>query len=228
VVLFDRVLISTLLFSPLRRCPSSRRIRAWLIPSYTPAVQAGCKKWPKLNGRDDRDLLEITANVSNVITSITPTQAAIQTVTSVVVEPPTGSAEAFELQIRQSSCLNWLQAPNSTVCCDQNSGEWIEAPIQEDTIASDPACPTVVDIVGQNGEMVASDTQTAPAAARTTFSIVQQNYCTGEMRLPNSTVCCDMSSGVWVPAPVIRDTVDTNSIPAACPTTNAGSGWINT
>lgn len=226
MILFDNVPISSLRFSPSCKCPALITIWKSLTLLDSPAVQAGCKKWPKPNARGDRDLLEITANVSNAITSIAPIQSVVETVTSVGSEPPTGSAEAFELQIRQSSCLNWIEAPNSTVCCDQSSGEWIKAPIQRDTAAKDPACPTTVDVVGLDGQMVASDTQGAPAAAQTTFSNVQQNYCTGEMRLPNSTVCCDMSSGVWVPAPVIRDTLATGLVSAACPTTKAGSELI--
>lgn len=195
---------------------------------YSPAVQAGCKRWPKPNSRDDRGLLDITANVSNAITSIKSNQSVVETITNVDSGPPTSSAEAFVLQVRQSSCLSWVEAPNSSVCCDQSSGEWIEAPIQRDTVATDPACPTVVSGVGQDGQMVASNIQAAPAAVQSTFSHVQQNYCTGEMRLPNSTVCCDMSSGLWVPAAVIRDTVATGMVSAACPITYAGSGRIHT
>ncbi len=223
---FSSAIFSSFDFVPLHSAASLKMKSLTL--SRSSGVQAGCKKWPRLRSRGNRGLLDIAANVSNVITSNTPIQSAIKTVTTADVEPPANSPDALILQRRQSSCLNWAEAPNSTVCCDQNSGEWIEAPIQRDTASTDPACPTVVEGVGSDGQMVASNTQTAPAVAQTTFSNVQTNYCTGQMHLPNSTVCCDMSSGLWVPAPVIRDTMATIMVSAACPTTKSMGGLINT
>lgn len=214
-------------FIPLHSAASLNRKSLTL--SRSSAVQASCKKWPRLRGRGNRGLLDIAANVSDVNSSITSIQPAIETVTRVDLKPPGSSPNAFVLQSRQSSCLNWAEAPNSTVCCDQESGEWIKAPVQRETAAIDPACPSIVDIVGSDGQMVASNTRTAPAVAQTTFSNVQANYCTGQMHLPNSTVCCDMSSGLWVPAPVIRDTTATIMVSAACPTSpSVMGGLINT
>lgn len=199
----------------------------------SPAVRAGCSQWPKVDSRD-HELLEISPNASSTVDSTTSTQLAIETPTSEDLQLSDGSSTPLELRARQSSCLNWLEAPNSTVCCDQSSGEWVELQLQRDNISSDPACPTDAWSIGQDGSSVASAVQSAPAAAQTTYSAAQQDYCTGEMSLPNSTVCCDMSSGVWIPAPVIRDTTATDLVSAACPTGNAGSegsasggGYIN-
>lgn len=151
----------------------------------------------------------------------------MQTLTSVDYDAPTGIADILPLEIRQDSCLSWTQAPNQTVCCDESSGEWVLLSVQRDgteaaTMAV--ACQDQVGVVTDSGAAVASNVAPPPAAATTAASIIQQDYCSGEMQLPNATVCCDMSSGVWVPAPVQRDSMATNMVSAACPTTDDGTG----
>ena len=79
--------------------------------------------------------------------------------------------------------------------------------------------------VGADGGVVVSNVQVTEAApTTTTTSYIQQDYCNEAMQLPNYTVCCDRSSGLWVPAPVIRDAPVTVSVSAACPTFDSGSG----
>ena len=66
--------------------------------------------------------------------------------------------------------------------------------------------------------------ETIAAATSAPASYIQQDYCSEAMELPNATVCCDMSSGLWVAAPVIRDSAATESVSAACPNSGDGSG----
>ena len=108
----------------------------------------------------------------------------------------------------------------------------METAVQRDySNGESPACPTEAGYITSNGGAVVSDV--APAAVPTSpVSLLQQDYCNGEMELPNATVCCDMSTGQWVPAAVIRDTMATVSVSAACPTSESGnaggsSGSIN-
>ncbi|CAD6591956.1 MAG: hypothetical protein ASARMPRED_005880 [Alectoria sarmentosa] len=53
-----------------------------------------------------------------------------------------------------------------------------------------------------------------------------QNFCNDAVYAPNVTVCCDESTGLWVPAPVIRDGPATSSMSASCPQTTAGTGGV--
>lgn len=62
-----------------------------------------------------------------------------------------------------------------------------------------------------------------------------QDFCNDAVYAPNATVCCDESTGLWVPAPVIRDGPAASSVSASCPQSTggtrgvgAGSGVINT
>ena len=62
-----------------------------------------------------------------------------------------------------------------------------------------------------------------------------QNFCNDALYAPNASVCCDETTGVWVPAAVIRDESLASSVSASCPQTTegtggvgAGSGFINT
>ena len=51
-----------------------------------------------------------------------------------------------------------------------------------------------------------------------------QNFCNGAVYAPNQTVCCDETTGLWKPAPVIRDGRPSHSIDASCPQMTGGSG----
>ena len=51
-----------------------------------------------------------------------------------------------------------------------------------------------------------------------------QNFCNGAIYAPNQTVCCDETTGLWKPAPVIRDGRPSHSIDASCPMNTGGSG----
>lgn len=64
---------------------------------------------------------------------------------------------------------------------------------------------------------------------------VLQGFCNDAVYAPNATVCCDESTGLWVPAPVIRDGPAASLVSASCPQNTggaggvgAGSGFINT
>ena len=55
-----------------------------------------------------------------------------------------------------------------------------------------------------------------------------QNFCNGAVYAPNQTVCCDETTGLWKPAPVIRDGRPSHSIDASCPQNTGGSGGPGT
>lgn len=62
-----------------------------------------------------------------------------------------------------------------------------------------------------------------------------QDFCNDAVYAPNASVCCNESTGVWVPAPVIRDGPAESLVSASCPQNTggtggggAGSGFINT
>lgn len=244
--------------------------------------------WPRNGAR-----LEIRATSSDATSPITPDLSASEYSDDGDSEPYIEYTDSSTLQPRQSSCKDWTQAPNSSVCCDQYTGLWTPVDIESDEIAADPACRHVVALVGQNGGMVysatssaqtasatatssckdwtqapnssvccdhnsgqwidteietddpeckhivgsinsnggvvysvvSSSTQTTPPAASSTWSSAQQNYCTGQMRLPNSSVCCDMSNGLWRATGIQTDDNDPTMIDAACP--DQGPGSIN-
>ncbi len=51
--------------------------------------------------------------------------------------------------------------------------------------------------------------------------------CEGAVKAPNNTVCCDVSSGLWIPAPVVRDGATASTANPACPiSTGIGSGGV--
>lgn len=51
-----------------------------------------------------------------------------------------------------------------------------------------------------------------------------QSFCNGAVYAPNQTVCCDETTGLWRPAPVIRDGRPSHSIDASCPQMTGGTG----
>lgn len=53
-----------------------------------------------------------------------------------------------------------------------------------------------------------------------------QNFCNNAVYAPNATVCCDESTGLWVPAPVIRDGPAASSVSASCPANTGGTGGV--
>lgn len=53
-----------------------------------------------------------------------------------------------------------------------------------------------------------------------------QNFCNDAVYAPNGTVCCDESTGLWIPAPVIREGRETSSLSANCPQNTGGTGGV--
>lgn len=53
-----------------------------------------------------------------------------------------------------------------------------------------------------------------------------QNFCNDAVYAPNTTVCCDESTGLWVPAPVIRDGPAASFVSASCPASTGGTGGV--
>lgn len=53
-----------------------------------------------------------------------------------------------------------------------------------------------------------------------------QDFCNDAVYAPNATVCCDESTGQWVPAPVIRDGPAASSVSASCPSETGGTGGV--
>lgn len=51
-----------------------------------------------------------------------------------------------------------------------------------------------------------------------------QGFCNDAVYAPNATVCCDESTGLWMPAPVIRDGPAASSVSASCPQNTGGTG----
>ncbi|KAL6719816.1 hypothetical protein ACLMJK_001737 [Lecanora helva] len=199
---------------------------------YYAAVQAGCTRWPALSQSRESAHLHLVG--SSNAPMLLGDDSASKTLNSVEYPAATDNADPFPLEIRQDSCMSWTQAPNSSVCCDPSSGQWVETDIQrDDYVAGGPTCVTQVGSVNSDGSSSYSNVA-PPKAATTPASLVHEDYCNGAMQLPNSTVCCDMSTGLWIPAAVIRDTPATNLVSAACPTPKpgnggpgTGSGWIN-
>lgn len=54
-----------------------------------------------------------------------------------------------------------------------------------------------------------------------------QDFCNDAVYAPNATVCCDESTGLWVPAPVIRDGPAASSVSASCPQSTGGTGGVS-
>jgi len=82
-------------------------------------------------------------------------------------------------------------------------------------IAPNPAATWVVDFIEPTNVVM-------PPA----LDILGGN-CEGAVQAPNNTVCCDVSSGFWIPAPVVRDGATASSVNPACPTsTGVGSGGV--
>ena len=55
---------------------------------------------------------------------------------------------------------------------------------------------------------------------------ILQDFCNGAVYAPNATVCCDEATGLWKPAPVIRDGPVAHSISASCPQNTGGTGGV--
>ena len=53
-----------------------------------------------------------------------------------------------------------------------------------------------------------------------------QDFCNDAVYAPNATVCCDESTGLWMPAPVIRDGPAASSMSASCPQSTGGTGGL--
>ena len=53
-----------------------------------------------------------------------------------------------------------------------------------------------------------------------------QDFCNDAVFAPNATVCCDESTGIWIPAQVIRDGPAVNSVSASCPQNTGGTGGV--
>lgn len=53
-----------------------------------------------------------------------------------------------------------------------------------------------------------------------------QDFCNDAVYAPNATVCCDENTGLWVPAPVIRDGPAASSVSASCPQISGGTGGV--
>ena len=82
-------------------------------------------------------------------------------------------------------------------------------------IAPDPAATQVVDFVEPTNVVM-------PPA----LDILGDN-CGGAVQAPNNTVCCDVSSGLWKPVPVVRDGPAMSTGNPACPTsTGVGTGGV--
>ena len=53
-----------------------------------------------------------------------------------------------------------------------------------------------------------------------------QDFCNDAVYAPNATVCCNEDTGLWAPAPVIRDGPAASLVSASCPATTGGSGGV--
>ena len=51
-----------------------------------------------------------------------------------------------------------------------------------------------------------------------------QKFCNDAVYAPNGTVCCDESTGLWIPAPVIRDGPAASLMSASCPQSTGSTG----
>ena len=188
-------------------------------------MEAGCSNWPPETQSDPPRPEKLIRSSDEARSPRTPADMSGKA-TNLDVSEVTPEADLSRLEIRQDSCMSWTQAPNSTVCCDHSSGQWVETGVQRDDYTpGGPACAPEEGDIMVNGESVASSSMPVQAASSSSDSIVQQNYCNGAMQAPNSTVCCDMSSGLWVPSGLQRDTMSTDLVSAACPA--GGEASIN-
>jgi len=190
------------------------------------AVQAGCSKWPTVieNGGPPS---QNSISTPNKPRSLRASETSIPAFISANDSVAAAKSDFSPLETRQDSCMSWTQAPNSTVCCDHSSGQWVDTGVQRDSYTiGGPACVKQEADVTVDGETVASNIQVTQAATTTT-SLIQEDYCSEAMQAPNATVCCDMSSGLWAPAPVIRDGPATGLVSAACPSSKDGGGNVN-
>lgn len=53
-----------------------------------------------------------------------------------------------------------------------------------------------------------------------------QDFCNDAVYAPNTSVCCDETTGFWVPAPVIRDDPAVSLVSASCPQATGGTGGV--
>lgn len=53
-----------------------------------------------------------------------------------------------------------------------------------------------------------------------------QDFCNDAVYAPNATVCCDESTGLWIPAPVVRDGPAASLVTASCPHSTGGTGGV--
>ena len=129
------------------------------------------------------------------------------------------TANILPIQANQADCTRW---PNMNLPHDQLRG-LLEVPANS-TSSSSPIQPAA----SATSSLIFDLASVAPLSPELNTEF---GFCNDALVAPNRTVCCDTTTGQWLPAPVQRDgLVNATTLNPACPKASpgiGGSGSIN-